>query len=96
MVLALFWGVFVNLPQLLLNSSSRDYARDINATLTSLPIAASQAPALVYFGGYQPAYYKEVRVRVRVTLTASSTAVSSQQVGHVPPTTARLSPSPSP
>ena len=73
MVLALFWGVFVNLPQLLLNSSSRDYARDINATLTSLPIAASQAPALVYFGGYQPAYYKEVRVRVRVTLTLNPT-----------------------
>ena len=58
-LLALVWGLFVNLPQLLLNSSSRDISRDINATITSLPIAASHAPSLVYFGGYQPAYYKQ-------------------------------------
>ena len=53
------WGVFVNLPQLLLNESSHDISRDINATITSLPIAATEAPSLVYFGGYQPAYYKQ-------------------------------------
>ena len=58
-LLALVWGVFVNLPQLLLNESSHDISRDINATITSLPIAATEAPSLVYFGGYQPAYYKQ-------------------------------------
>ena len=68
MLLALVWGVFVNLPQLLLHSSSRDISRDINATITSLPIAASHAPSLVYFGGYQPAYYKQVTLTLTLAL----------------------------
>ena len=53
------WGLFVNLPQLLLNDSARQLQQDVNATITSAPIHASAAPSLIYFGGYKPAYYKE-------------------------------------
>lgn len=52
------WAIFVNLPQLVLNAKSRELDKDINATITSMPIPASEAPSLVYFGGYEPAYYK--------------------------------------
>jgi hypothetical protein len=58
-VLGLLFFCLVNLPQLVHNANSRFFYRDYVATLSSEPINYTDAPSLLYIGGYEPVYYNE-------------------------------------
>ena len=58
-VLGLLFFCLVNLPQLVHNTNSRDFYFDYVATISSQPINYTDAPSLLYIGGYEPVYYNE-------------------------------------
>ena len=58
LVLALFWLVFVVLPQVLLNDHIRPY-NDIQATIFSDDVDSADRPTLLYMGGYDTKYYND-------------------------------------
>jgi hypothetical protein len=58
-VLGLLFFCLVNLPQLVHNANSRDFYFDYIATISSQPVKYTDAPSLLYIGGYEPVYYNE-------------------------------------